>query len=181
MKVIRKIIIGIILLGLLITFGFHFFSQRRAITEKKFVDYMGNNGYFIASNIIFTNGDEIPSGDENGLKMEIIAEIDMLNIKINYFDYTTDDGALKAYGDFKERIYNGYFFNQANHELAMLTNKGDYIKESAGKNYNRYLIKNPDKNVVSIVSRIENTIIVVDDVPELSYYKVRDSLGSIGY
>ena len=157
-------------------------NYRIPITRERFVDYMTNNGYYIASNFIYTSGEDYVSGDNNGLLINITAEIDELNIKVDYFDYIDENVANENFINTCKEIEDRYFYTKSRQELLAYFPKKDYIKESYGENYSRFIIRNPDgHNVTSIVSRIDNTLIVVKDTHDNSYYKIRDSLGSIGY
>ncbi len=84
---------------------------------------------------------------------------------------------------YRNEITHQYFYKPANHEVTVLiySNRENFIKESEGSNYSRIIIIDPDHNRTSVVSRIDNTLVVAKDVPNASLYKIRDSLGSIGY
>ncbi len=166
----------------LIAIGIKLTNYRIPVTRERFVNFMIDNGYYVASNFIYTSGEDYLSGDNDGLLINITAEIDELNIKVDYFDYVDDIAAHKSFLNTCQEIEDKYFFAKSRQELLTYFPKKDYIKESYGENYSRYIIRNPDgHNVTSIVSQIDNTLIVVRDTQDNSYYKIRDSLGNIGY
>lgn len=178
----KKFLIGVIIFSIIIAVAFKVANYRLPITRERFVDYMINNGYFVASGFVYTSGEDYKSGDNEGMLVNINAEIDELSIVINYFDFVDDDTAKMYYKKYTQEIRDKYFFKKSRQDILGYLNMNNYIKETSGDNFDRYIIRNPDGlNVTSIVSRISNTLIYVRDCSDTSYYKVRDSLGSIGY
>ena len=181
MKVVVRFIIGILIFSGIIMLSFKACQYRIPISQTRFTEFMWDNDYYVVSNLYRTEGVGYASGDDSGLIVDITAEIDSMNIKIDYFEYESGDQAIAAYTKVCEETYQRYFTNSTNRELATLTSKIDYIKHTNGVNFDRYIIRSPEKSIRTIVSRIQNTLIVVKDTPDISFTKVMDSLGNIGY
>ncbi len=180
-RIIKIFVIFVLLFAGLVTLGFKACEYRRPITPEKFMNYMATNDYYIISGLKYTSGEFVDTVERDGLHVKVSAEIDTLNIEITYLEYESGDKALSSFNRECVAAKQRYFINKANHELIMLTKQSDFVKETSGNNFNRYIVRSPDQNCYTIVSRIENTLIVVRDTPDISYYKVRDSLGNIGY
>lgn len=182
MKVIvERFVVGILIFSAIVMLCFKACQYRIPVSEERFVEFMWDNDYYVVTNVIRTDGEDYISGDNDGLIVDVTAYIDTLNIKIDYYEYDSGDKAIKAYTKNCEEAYEKYFVSKINYELMALTNKSDFIKTTEGENYNRFIVRSPDKNVRTIVSRIQNTLIVVKDTPDTSFTKVMDSLGNIGY
>ncbi len=187
-RLLKSFLIIVIIIALIYCGGTILYSRRFAISREKFVSYMTNNGYYVASEIVFNSGDdhkkENLSGDdfeEHEFVMAVTAYIDELDIRIDFYEYSSVQMAEREFVNYCTDIKNAYFYKSNNHELTILADKSHYIQESYGTNFSRYIIKDPDKSVTSMVSRIDNTLILIRDCRNTSFYKIKDSLGNIGY
>lgn len=156
-------------------FGFKACSVRTPITSERFIEYMKNNDYFVASRFeTFSGSEKATYNSTDG----IVATNDAYRISIDFLQFESPEAARNEYYILCKNVRESCF---TNHELLMLTYKSDYVDENHGDNYDRYIIRNPDRNLNYIISRIEDTIIFVYEVPDLNMNKVKDSLGHIGY
>ena len=176
---IYHIIVVVIILICAITFPYKLMNNRDYIEPEEFLEFRQDNDYFVSSNVTHLGGVE----EEGFIKAgsDLRAEHPSLGIDIEYFMFYSEVDSTEAYDIACKGIYNRYFVQNSSYELRALSTKSDFIRETSGKNFDRYIIRSPEKNHNTLISRVGNTLVIVKDASDYAFTQVKDLLGKIGY